>query len=130
MGLASPRAREVLRKLVPSSLTAARFSPLQGKREDEAPDRSPEAEGGGEGSRDRAEEGPHRSDFASGVQATEGLAGWGGQGAGTVGTALGTFIRLGTLSSAHHSPRVLPSSLTFLLVPSGELSLRATAIHV
>ena len=78
-GLGFPGAREVPRKLVPSGLTAAHFSPLQGKREDEAPDRSPEAEGGGEGSQDRAEEGPHWSDCASAVQATEGLAGWGGQ---------------------------------------------------
>ena len=76
-GAGSPGASEVPRKLVPSGLRAAHFPPLQGEREDETADRSPEAEGGGEGSRDRAEEGPHRSDCASGVRATEGLAGGG-----------------------------------------------------
>ena len=51
----------------------------------------------------------------------------GGGGGEMVGAILGTFIRPGMLSLLHHSPCVLPPSLMFLLVPSGELSLRITA---
>lgn len=59
--LASPGDSAVPQKLFHSSLMAAYFLPLQGKREDKAAHCSPETEGGGEGSRDRAEEGPHWS---------------------------------------------------------------------
>lgn len=77
--LSSPGRSESPQKLVPSGLTAVHFSPLQGKREDEASDCSPEAEGGGEGSRDRAEEGPHWSDCACGVPLQSRQAGEGGE---------------------------------------------------
>lgn len=102
--MASSGDSAVPQKLFHSKPTAAHFFPFQGKREDKAAHCSAEAEGGGEGGRDRAKEGPHRSDCGS-------VAPFQGSQAGDGGKMRGSLRHSQTPASSRPLPHAGVASL-------------------